>query len=625
MSRIISLFCANFFVLILSFPFISMNHVLSQSLEYRLINRFGRGQISDLAWSPNKEILAAGGTQGVWLYNSELEDLNYLPSEGVKHLAWASQPNHLIVLTQTHNLQMWDIQSGELSKEINLNLGDPYDTYLSSNGAQLTTVERLNDTFCIEFLVIERLDNPQELDCIGERPVDLTWNIDSSQIAVVTREGNLIIWDTSRQTQLFARKFLTSDGTIEWATQSGHLAVSGRDERGHRLTILDAVTYTSQMDLETEKVYEMAWSPDNARLVYSTLNSIEILNVESGETMMLSKPSNSPVSRLTWKGNTHLSIYSHDGTLSIINIQSNQITAQSNDHSPGVQLLNWSPDDQYLAVNRDESLAVQIIDPTTGAEIIRLDAPYGQPVPDMDWSADSRTLAVSYPNNQVTVWSIIGEEKAVLSYPLGEDNGYPFVTWHPSEPLLASSQGPSFDRSVVTWDVSNMTALEIFSVENATWVEWKPSGEQIAIGKGDFSVLIWDIQQQTSVRQSFSNIRIAWHPLESKIAGSTCRRGAGDCSLWIVDLDLGQKTQEISPQAVGTPNDIAWHPMGQIIAIAWSEEIFLWDTTTGHITNIIQSQTEGHFRSIAWNSDGSQLAAGNSDGSIDIWEIDLSQ
>lgn len=49
--------------------------------QYNEILHIGCGIIRDVAWSPDGRILAVGGSQGLWLYTSDFQDISHFDSK----------------------------------------------------------------------------------------------------------------------------------------------------------------------------------------------------------------------------------------------------------------------------------------------------------------------------------------------------------------------------------------------------------------------------------------------------------------------------------------------------------------------------------------------------------------
>jgi WD40 repeat protein len=72
---------------------------------------------------------------------------------------------------------------------------------------------------------------------------------------------------------------------------------------------------------------------------------------------------------------------------------------------------------------------------------------------------------------------------------------------------------------------------------------------------------------------------------------------------------------------------VAISPDMQLVAVAGSHEIWLWDATSGKIIQTVYASalnsTERGAVSLAWSPDGKQLAAGGLHGVVMVWRLDI--
>jgi WD40 repeat protein len=81
--------------------------------------RLGRGWVSEVAWSPDGERLAVGGSVGIWLYRAENPDIEPRLLEGhtepVESVAWSPDGTRLVSGGRDETVRIWEAVSEKKS------------------------------------------------------------------------------------------------------------------------------------------------------------------------------------------------------------------------------------------------------------------------------------------------------------------------------------------------------------------------------------------------------------------------------------------------------------------------------------------------------------------------------
>ena len=81
---------------------------------YHEIRTLGRGAVYSVAWSPDGQMIAAGSTQGIWLYTSELEDIALLTNGAageVYDLDFSPDGTRLVSSGPGDKGSVWDVSA----------------------------------------------------------------------------------------------------------------------------------------------------------------------------------------------------------------------------------------------------------------------------------------------------------------------------------------------------------------------------------------------------------------------------------------------------------------------------------------------------------------------------------
>ncbi len=72
----------------------------------------------------------------------------------------------------------------------------------------------------------------------------------------------------------------------------------------------------------------------------------------------------------------------------------------------------------------------------------------------------------------------------------------------------------------------------------------------------------------------------------------------------------------------GIVEDLQFSPDNKLLAVVTSIGIWIHDITTGEDLELLTEQNTGAYTSVAFSPDGSMLASGHSDGTIQLWNVD---
>lgn len=580
-----------------------------------------------IEWSPDRKTLAAAGSQGIWLYDENLSDIQHFDEKinSIYDLTWSNDGQQIIAIT-SNSVQIWDPNIGDITLEVNTDIDQLYATAFSSDNAFIAVSIRENNEFLIkiyDLMNLGKLSNVLSIR-VNSGIRSLKWSLDNEYlVGLNTREGTLIWWERITGEEIQSPLDYNNDDVIKWSPSTRYLAIVSRDADKNNLALWDTFDNVERFNTEVNSVFDMAWSPDETQLAYTTNESIDIIDTLSKQTshIPVNRP---PLSGIVWQNDNILTGWSNsDGSISIWDTQSGRVTAHLASHSLGVNLLEWSPDDEYLAVGSGDQTSIRLIDPDNGDELVQLGNDLGHAANDIGWSFDGQYLAVADQFNTVKLWTTTAEKVAILNYPKDTSQGSPYITWHPSEPIIATSSGISSDSTVVIWNFDS-TILDHIPFPEANWLAFGPEGNKLVLARNDGSTSVWNMDTQVLSPGPHSDSRIAWHPSVPEFVGTNCNPGSGECIIWLYDAVSQQKITTLT-QNIGNAIDVEWHPKGQLVAITQWHEIIFWDVVSNSIVGSIQSISDGWFTSISWKKDGSLLALGNSDGSVQIWEINYNQ
>jgi WD40 repeat protein len=308
---------------------------------------------------------------------------------------------------------------------------------------------------------------------------------------------------------------------------------------------------------------------------------------------------------------------------------------------------SWSPDGNRLAIANGPEIQIwQEPWDVNNAQLVATFQSTARYIMSLAWNPNDDRIAVT--DGALEVWDVSAPTPALLYSRTEHGMWIEQVAWSPTGDLLATA---SLDYTVKIWDsatgevLSTMTVVtdlvssspsEFFAF--ATTVSWSPDESRLVFGAEDGSVRIWD-----RTRLSGSEVRtqygdpgvfrqhegavwsVSWNPAQPEVAS-----GSTDGTVRIWDVNTGELKQVISVgSAVGS---VAWSPDGTRLAYGNENGSFeivntpplpatptaTPDDVPGPTNAATTRAPQDVIREMAWKPDGSVLAVGNSDGTIDI-------
>jgi len=189
----------------------------------------------------------------------------------------------------------------------------------------------------------------------------------------------------------------------------------------------------------------------------------------------------------------------------------------------------------------------------------------------VDWSSDGRWIASTGNDGKVMLWN--AESGAAVRELESIGDQILSAAFRPDASLLAA---PGAGGSVQLWHVPSGEPAATLDDGGgrAGYVVWSPDGKRLAAGHPDGGVRLWDVDARKLVR------RLDGHP-------------AGQVAL-------------------------AFHPDEQLLVSASGRDVRRWDAASGAaLGQLPPAASAVHY--LAWSPDGSRLAAGLANNTLEVW------
>lgn len=243
---------------------------------------------------------------------------------------------------------------------------------------------------------------------------------------------------------------------------------------------------------------------------------------------------------------------------------------------PGSYAVAFAPDDRWYAAGYDNGRVV-VREINSGAEICTLHGPQGW-VSSLAFSADSQLLAAGTDTSQVKVWTV-------------KDG---------REVLAASFKSGTIASLAFSSDSKRMAFASRF-YQSATSSEIKI----IDVDRPHSETLITDVVMDVT--------DLEFSPDSQKLMSSDSRTGP---RIWHA------RSGKVLLKVDGAYGTATYSPDGEVIATCdLNASISLFDAKDGRkVTTLARPAGSNYVRSLAFSRLGQQLAAGSSDGKIEVWD-----
>jgi WD40 repeat protein len=193
------------------------------------------------------------------------------------------------------------------------------------------------------------------------------------------------------------------------------------------------------------------------------------------------------------------------------------------------------------------------------------------------------------------------------------------VAWSPDGRLAAAS---NYAGEINIFQTSDWAVVSTLAGHQSgvTEVAWSPDGQHIASASADSTTRIWRSTDysllQTLVAENPQTVTgVVWSP-ESDLLAAT--DWGGMTYLWDAVGGTQQMAFEL-PNPGGIAFDVQYSPDGNIV----TNGHVLWQATDGRIIRSVPNPDYATSRGAAWTSDGATLITSYDDGTIWVWDVDM--
>ena len=256
--------------------------------------RLGEGTIEEIAWSPDGTMLAAAGSIGIHLYDSQsLEEIFFIES-----LSWLSSlafaPNGATLASGSRDgiISLWDVESGDFKHKLSGHTGGVLSVAFSPDGRTLASGS-YDDT--IRLWDVESGVSKHKL--VGHTDIvnSVAFSPDGQTLASGSSDSTIRFWEVENGVEFFQVHFVEhTDGvnSVAFSPDGSRLASGQQDgsiqilnvENLRTQQIWEILTSLETLEASDYPVESVAFSPDGTMLAAGGIGiEIGLWNVDSGE------------------------------------------------------------------------------------------------------------------------------------------------------------------------------------------------------------------------------------------------------------------------------------------------------------------------------------------------------
>ena len=541
--------------------------------------RFGRGQILDLAYSPDGKLLAVTTYIGLWLFDAnsgeELALLTGYTNEDFKGYTGNASHYSTVSFSQDGKLlvspgwdgkvRVWDVPNRKLISTIR---GYHRSALLTPDGKTLAIDQKLWDTHT--FKVISVLtEDPTTMRGLALSP-------DGTTFITSTVRDTIILWNLktgqSESMPIADTAYLNTLGF----SPDGKIIVC-RGNRSNTVALWNTETGKQITNLSGHKhvVNSVAYSPDGNTFASSCMEMVRLWDA---------------------KTNQHLTTFPRHGARFIE--------------------VEYTPDGKTLAVASTDG-KIQLFDVKTMQ--LKRTLIQAQTIHSIVPSPDGKMLATG-ASSDIILWNI--NNRKPKTYLIGDtDYTTPALFSQDASTIISISSNEN-QTKLESWDISTGKRQEILSqnVKDLSSIELSPDGKTLAINLREKGIQLWDTTadklKKTLSTQTGEFRTMVFSP-DSRIL--VTRDNQSTIELW--DAVTGEHNAVLTQQNGGT-EELVFSQDGRMLASCTDHEARLWDMKTqSQLPTTFKTSTRmPGFFSLALSPDGSILASGSYDAKIRIWD-----
>lgn len=580
--------------------------------------RWGKGTITDVAYSPDGKLLALSSTIGIYLMDAgDLKEINLIAnSYNLNTVTFSADGKSLLAISTNGDLLEFRVSDGKFV-----------------NGTKKNETYIYEAAFSPDTKVAALLLNNSQI---------LLQNTDNG--------GVIKLLEPNISDNIFLR-------TMEFSTDGNFIAIGTNKSTVLLLNAIDGelIRVFDGQSGNSSSISGIAFSPDSKFMTSSSYNgSVMLWNVADGTLLQTFEGHDVSISTIEFSFDGQALIYGlEDKEIRIRQISDGQLIKSFTGHTDWINNITLSPSGENFASIADDG-TIKLWNNESG--LIRSADGFYNHINNISISPDGKMLASA--SNVSIIWKIT-DGNIIKSFSTGSSDSWVaflpnsqkfslssykdlsfwefsetdfvqtgtidylyanIVAYSPNQGAYATtSYSDTIDLWITMDGYSSPKALEGHT-ENITSLAFSPDGELLASGSEDNTIRLWNVING-SINKTLNQHLGAVTCITFSPDGKTLASGSDDGTiiLWNIGDETLIKIME-TPAGIN-PSGIIFSPDGQMLASGADDgSILLWQINNGELLQRLTGHTS-YVTSLAYTPDGKILASSSSDGTIRLWGV----
>ncbi|PSF34257.1 hypothetical protein C7H19_19195 [Aphanothece hegewaldii CCALA 016] len=430
---------------------------------------------------------------------------------------------------------------------------------------------------------------------------------DSKTIATASQDRTIKLWNLQGKELVTLQGHQGSVYSVSFSPDGQFIASTSRDEtarlwnlKGQQLKVFRG---------HQKSVDDVSFSPDGKKIAtVSRDGSLIIWNLE-GEKLLTIQQKSLPFYSVSFSPDEkYIAAATSDGITKMWNLQGTLVLTLKG-HQENVNSVNFSPDGKSLVTASSDGTAK--IWTLQGQEITTLKG-HQEPVYEAVFSPDSQYLVTASSDGTARVWKIhspFSTEKNVSEIGI---TSVGFST-DGKEIVKASKDGSIYLENVQSKQISKFPS----DLEWIYDINFSPNNQKIAAASRNGIAKIWDIKGNVLAEIEIDSTpvySVSFNPNQSEIAIGL---GDGRVEIWKIQNQKPQLKKSIQVD-INPISSIAFSSDGNQLASASREGIIKLLNSEKQL-NINISSNQTRIEQIIFSPDGQRIATASQDGTIKLW------
>ena len=670
-KTVFSTFLAFTFLLMLS----QLNALAEDSTRWRLPEgakaRLGKGDIREIAYSPNGIYLAAAGSAGIWIYDMSIHQEVALLTGNigpVSSVAFSPDGSTIVSGHDSGGVLVWDVKTGKRKQILPTEQEWVSSVAFSPDGKIIASGGACGEGMCSGITLLDT-QTGEQLKSFGglHTTLSVCFSPDGKTLASSGDEwnSNIRLWDVQTGELLKTLKKRTAFEDFEGLdvnsvvfSPDGNIIASGSGNGAIRLWNVHTGEFIKYLVGHTKSVNSVVFSPNGNRLMSTGEDGVCLWDISTGEFI---KKVQVPAVGAAFSpdGNTcaiasEMGIFVRNAhTLQFLESLTENRGSEDNNFRGkdigSIQSVAFSPDGNMIVSCGGNN--IHLWDSDTN-QLLNTLIRHTEPINTVVFSPDGETIASGSSDRTIRLWDVNTREQ--IKTLMGHTDSVNSVVFSSDGETIASAGN---DRTIRLWNANTGELIRTLTghIENVNTIAFSPDGNTIASGSGRWvyggddggknvgqEIRLWSAHTgehlETLIVDSSVVNSVVFSPDGKTLASGIAHwRGyegiaRADEEVYLWNAHTGEHLKTLTGHK-DVVSSVVFSPDGNLIVSAdwyywdgylsswtWSGEIRVWDAETGEHLKTLTGHTGG-VSSMAFSPDGKTLASSRTDGTILLWDF----